>query len=312
MRKDTAARNMEEKLQDWKIKDAIWEFMNYLHTVRKTPHNTEVSYEHDLRKMERYLAEQQVTELGAVTETFLNSYMLYLEREKMAPATVSRNVAAIRKFYQYAYRQHYVLDDPSENLRPPKVERKLPEILSVEEVDLLMRQPDGLTPKGMRDKAMLELIYATGIRVSELIHLKMEDLNLRLGYINCAEQEHGRVIPFGSAARCALETYLRQGRGKLLRQEASEYVFVNCSGKPMSRQGFWKVLKGYGKEAGIASDITPHTLRHSFAAHLLQNGADLKSVQEMLGHSDISTTQMYLNMGVYQMRAVYNKSHPRK
>ncbi len=303
---------MLEKEESWKIKDAIWEFISYLHTVKKTPHNTEVSYEHDLRKMERYLAEQQVTELNAVTETFLNSYMLYLEREQMAPATVSRNVAAIRKFYQYVLRQHYVTEDPSENLRPPKVERKIPEVLSVEEVDLLLSQPDSSTPKGMRDKAMLELLYATGIRVSELIHLKRNDLNIRLGYINCAEQERGRVIPFGSAARAALELYLQQGRKKLLRENDCEYVFVNCSGKPMSRQGFWKVLKVYGKEAGITSDITPHILRHSFAAHLLQNGADLKSVQEMLGHSDISTTQMYLNMGIYQMREVYDKSHPRK
>lgn len=303
---------MLEKEESWKIKDAIWEFISYLHTVKKTPHNTEVSYEHDLRKMERYLAEQQVTELNAVTETFLNSYMLYLEREQMAPATVSRNVAAIRKFYQYVLRQHYVTEDPSENLRPPKVERKIPEVLSVEEVDLLLSQPDSSTPKGMRDKAMLELLYATGIRVSELIHLKRNDLNIRLGYINCAEQERGRVIPFGSAARAALELYLQQGRKKLLRENDCEYVFVNCSGKPMSRQGFWKVLKVYGKEAGITSDITPHILRHSFAAHLLQNGADLKSVQEMLGHSDISTTQMYLNTGIYQMREVYDKSHPRK
>ena len=205
---------MLEKEESWKIKDAIWEFISYLHTVKKTPHNTEVSYEHDLRKMERYLAEQQVTELNAVTETFLNSYMLYLEREQMAPATVSRNVAAIRKFYQYVLRQHYVTEDPSENLRPPKVERKIPEVLSVEEVDLLLSQPDSSTPKGMRDKAMLELLYATGIRVSELIHLKRNDLNIRLGYINCAEQERGRVIPFGSAARAALELYLQQGRKK--------------------------------------------------------------------------------------------------
>ncbi len=301
-----------EKKENWKIKDAIWEFVIYLHTVKKTSHNTEISYERDLRKMERYLAEHQVTDLNAVTETFLNSYMLYLERERLSPATVSRNVAAIRTFCQYVVRQHYIEEDPSENLRPPKVERKAPEILSVDEMDLLMRQPDCSTPKGIRDKAMLELLYATGIRVSELIQLKLEDLNLQMGYITCAGQEKGRVIPFGSAARNALKEYLEKGRKKLLRDGNGEYVFVNCSGKPMSRQGFWKVLKTYGREAGINADLTPHILRHSFAAHLLQNGADLKSVQEMLGHSDISTTQMYLDMGIYQMRAVYNKSHPRK
>lgn len=162
--------------------------------------------------MERYLAEHQVTDLNAVTETFLNSYMLYLERERLSPATVSRNVAAIRTFCQYVVRQHYIEEDPSENLRPPKVERKAPEILSVDEVDLLMRQPDCSTPKGIRDKAMLELLYATGIRVSELIQLKLEDLNLQMGYITCAGQEKGRVIPFGSAARNALKEYLEKGR----------------------------------------------------------------------------------------------------
>jgi len=199
-----------EKKENWKIKDAIWEFVIYLHTVKKTSHNTEISYERDLRKMERYLAEHQVTDLNAVTETFLNSYMLYLERERLSPATVSRNVAAIRTFCQYVVRQHYIEEDPSENLRPPKVERKAPEILSVDEVDLLMRQPDCSTPKGIRDKAMLELLYATGIRVSELIQLKLEDLNLQMGYITCAGQEKGRVIPFGSAARNALKEYLEK------------------------------------------------------------------------------------------------------
>lgn len=303
---------MPEKEQNWKIKDAIWEFIMYLRTVKKTPHNTEVSYEHDLRKMERYLAAQQVTELDRVSETFLNSYMLYLEREQMSPATVSRNVAAIRAFYQYAVRQNYVAEDPSENLRPPRVERKAPEILSVEEVDLLMNQPDTSTVKGLRDKAMLEILYATGIRVSELIHLRLRDLHLALGYISCTESDRERVIPFGKAAGEALKNYLEHGRSGLLREETCDFLFLNCLGKPMSRQGFWKVLKGYGKNAGIATDLTPCILRHSFAVHLLQNGADVKSVQEMLGHSDISTTQMYLNMGIYRIRSVYNRTHPRK
>lgn len=305
-------KKMPEKEENWKIKDVIWEFVTYLRTVKKTSHNTEVSYERDLRKMERYLAAQQVTELGKVSETFLNSYMLYLEREQLSPATVSRNVASIRAFYQYAVRRKYVEEDPSENLRPPRVERKAPEILSVEEVDLLMNQPDTDTIKGLRDKAMLEILYATGIRVSELIHLRMNDLNLTLGYISCKEADKERVIPFGKTAGEALKQYLEHGRSGLLREEACDFLFLNCSGKPMSRQGFWKVLKGYGKSAGITSDLTPCILRHSFAAHLLQNGADLKSVQEMLGHSDISATQMYLNMGIFRMRSVYNRAHPRK
>lgn len=303
---------MPEKEENLKIKNVIGEFVVYLRTVKKTSHNTVVSYERDLRKMERYLAEQKVTELSMVSETFLNSYMLYLEREKLSPATVSRNVAAIRAFYHYLMRERRISEDPSEKLRPPRVERRVPEILSVDEVDLLMRQPDTETVKGLRDKAMLEILYATGIRVSELIHLKVEDVHLPLGYISCSEPDRERVVPFGRAAGEALKKYLEHGRCGLLKGEDCDCLFLNCSGKPMSRQGFWKVLKGYGKEAGIRTDLTPYTLRHSFAAHLIQNGADLKSVQEMLGHSDVSTTQMYLNMGIYQMRTVYNKSHPRK
>lgn len=295
-----------------KITDTIREFMEYLRTVKKIARNTELSYERDLKKMETYLAKYQVTELNQVTETFLNSYMLYLEREHFSPATVSRNVAVIRAFCQYMMRQRYVSEDPAEHLRPPKVERQAPEILSVAEVELLMEQPDIAVPKGLRDKAMLELLYATGIRVSELIGLRMEAVHLSMGYISCCGHEKERVVPFGSAAQKALQMYLERGRDCLLKEEDSGYLFVNCSGRPMSRQGFWKVLKAYGKEAGIAKDLTPHTLRHSFAAHLLQNGADIRAVQEMLGHSDVSTTQMYLNMGIYQMREVYDRSHPRK
>ena len=202
--------------------------------------------------------------------------------------------------------------DPSEGLKPPKVEKKMPEILTVEEVDLLLAQPDDKSPKGIRDKAMLELLYATGIRVSELIHLNLSDVNMQLGYITCTEHEKDRIVPFGNTAKRALERYVKESRGALLSAREEVYFFLNCSGKPMSRQGFWKVLKGYVNQAGIMADITPHTLRHSFATHLLQNGADLKSVQEMLGHSDISTTQMYLNMGIYKMRDVYTRAHPRK
>lgn len=303
---------MAVQKENGNIGDAIRIFVEYLRTEKKTARNTELCYERDLKKMEIYLAGQQVTELNMVTETFLNSYMLHLEREKLSAATVSRNVASIRAFYQYMVRRHYIQEDPSEHLRPPRVERQAPEILSVEEVDLLMRQPDTKTPKGLRDKAMLELLYATGIRVSELTGLQMEDVHLSLGYISCCGEEKERVIPFGSAAAEALEKYLEEGRDRLLKEGGGSFLFVNCSGKPMSRQGFWKVLKTYGKEAGITKDLTPHTLRHSFAAHLLQNGADVRSVQKMLGHSDLSTTQMYLNAGMYQMRAVYNRSHPRK
>ena len=292
--------------------NAIQDFIQYLHNVKKVSHNTEVSYERDLRKMFAWLNQQGIDSVDQVTNTNLNSYMLYLERQKLAASTISRSVATMRAFFQYQLKENHIKTDPTEGLKPPKVEKKAPEILTVEEVDLLLSQPDTNTPKGVRDKAMLELLYATGIRVSELIHLKMSDVNMRLCYITCQEHDRDRIVPFGNTAKHAVENYVKEARGVLLGAHSEEYLFVNCSGKPISRQGFWKVLKGYVDKAGIVADITPHTLRHSFAIHLLQNGADLKSVQEMLGHSDISTTQMYLNMGIYKMRDVYTKAHPRK
>jgi integrase/recombinase XerD len=202
--------------------------------------------------------------------------------------------------------------DPSESLKPPKVEKKVPEIMTVEEVDLLLKQPSLHTPKGLRDKAMLEILYATGIRVSELVHLKMTDVNLKMGYVICTENNKERMIPFGTIAKKSLEDYLKHGRGALVGAKDCGMLFTNCSGNPMSRQGFWKLLKGYARAANITTDITPHTLRHSFATHLIQNGADLKSVQEMLGHADISSTQMYLHMNMNKIRDVYVKAHPRK
>ena len=292
--------------------DAICKFIHYLHNVKKTSKNTEVSYERDLKKMEQYLATLQITDVVQVTETHLNSYMLYLEREKFAPSTVSRNVAAMRAFFQYLLKEQVIDHDPTDHLKPPKVEKKVPEILTVEEVDLLLKQPSSDTPKGLRDKAMLEILYATGIRVSELVHLELSDLNLRMGYIVCTEHSKERMIPFGSMARKSLEDYLDRGRPALVGAADCGRLFTNCSGNPMSRQGFWKILKGYARAANIMTDITPHTLRHSFATHLIQNGADLKSVQEMLGHADISSTQMYLHMNMNKIRDVYVKAHPRK
>ena len=218
----------------------------------------------------------------------------------------------MRAFFQYCCQQGMLSENPADILKAPKIEKKMPGILTVEEVDLLLNQPKENTAKGVRDKAMLELLYATGIRVSELIGLKLENINLKLGYITCEASEKERVIPCGNAATMAVKEYLEQAREELLSHTESDCLFVNCSGKPMSRQGFWKVLKTYASSAGIQQDITPHTLRHSFAAHLVQNGADLKSVQEMLGHSDISTTQIYLNMNVNKIRDVYLKAHPRK
>ena len=294
------------------VEEQIQAFIDYLHNVKHTSENTELSYHRDLNKVKAYLEEQGITDIKKVTSTTLNSYVLYMEKNKFSAATISRNIASLKAFYHYLYREGIVSEDAAEQLRAPKIEKKMPEILSVEEVDLLLRQPSDRTPKGLRDRAMLELLYATGIRVSELIHLEMSDVNLAMGYINCRDTDSERVIPFGSQAKKALQQYMHTVRNGFLKEQESEVLFTNCSGKPMSRQGFWKVLKHYAQTAGIEKDITPHTLRHSFAAHLIQNGADLKSVQEMLGHSDISTTQMYLNMNVYKIRDVYTKAHPRK
>lgn len=289
----------------------IQNFIQYLHQVKQTSVNTEVSYARDLRKMSEYLAAQGVVDLNAVTATNLNSYVLFLEKEGMKPSTISRNIASMKAFYHYLGKERRMVNDPSGLLKAPKIEKKMPTILSTEEVTRLLEQPGGNSPKELRDKAMLELLYATGIRVSELISLRIKDVNLQMEYVSCTDGHKERIIPFGKVARDALQSYLQNGRGRLIEEDSCEWLFTNCSGQAMSRQGFWKLIKSYGKKAGIQAEITPHTLRHSFAAHLVSNGADLKSVQEMLGHSDISTTQIYSQVGQGRIREVYLKAHPR-
>lgn len=289
----------------------VREFISYLHNTKKTSTNTEVSYQRDLKKMVVYLSGKGITDIREVSELDLQGYISEMERGNFASSTVSRSVASIRALFQYLFKEGKIRKDPSDNLKPPKVEKKMPEILSVEEVDKLLKQPDTVTPKGIRDTAMLELLYATGMRVSELLHLRIEDLNLDFGYVSCHENGKERIIPIGSVSRKALADYMEKARPVFVRDDGVTALFTNCSGKAMSRQGFWKVLKGYADEAGIQGDITPHTLRHSFAVHMLQNGADVKSVQEMMGHSDISTTQVYLGMNMNKMRDVYMRAHPR-
>lgn len=286
-------------------------FISYLHNEKKTSENTELSYKRDLAKLRTFLSEQGISDVAKITATNLNSYVLYLEKEKFAPATISRNIASTKAFFHYLYHDKKISEDVSENLKAPKIEKKAPEIMTMQEVALLLEQPSGNSAKEIRDKAMLELLYATGIRVSELISLKLSDLNMQMSFVICRDTNKERVIPFGNKARNALLHYLEQARGELIEDADSEFLFANCSGQPMSRQGFWKLIKSYAKKAGITADITPHTLRHSFAAHLVENGADLKSVQEMLGHSDISTTQIYANMNQNHIREVYAKAHPR-
>ncbi|MEI3244956.1 MAG: site-specific tyrosine recombinase XerD [Lachnospiraceae bacterium] len=289
------------------MRDEIQEFMTYLREDKKSSANTEASYRRDLQKAAAYFAEQEITDVRQITATNIRSYLLYLEKRQFASSTVSRNVASLHAFFHYLFRVRKIEEDPSEQLHPPKVEKKAPVILSVDQLDRLMNQPREDTTKGMRDRAMLELLYATGIRVSELISLKVTDVNLPLAYIS--SPSHDRMIPFGDTARQSLQRYLGVARPALIGDNC-EYLFPNCQGHPMSRQGFWKLLKGYAEDAGIQEDITPHTLRHSFAAHLIENGADIHTVQQMLGHSDISTTQMYVQMHVQRMRTVYDTCHP--
>ena len=293
------------------MKEEIGKFIEFLHVEKQTSKNTEVSYERDLKKMCQYLEEQGVTSAKTISATVLNSYVFYLEQGGMKPATISRSIASMKAFFAYLYKQHKIEEDPTEKIKAPKIEKKLPSILSTEEITQLLEQPSGNSPKELRDKAMLELLYATGIRVSELISLKTSDVNIQMEYLNCIDAHKERTIPFGKKAKEALNNYLTNGRPRLVENEECNWLFTNCSGRSMSRQGFWKLIKYYAEKAGITADITPHTLRHSFAAHLVENGADLKSVQEMLGHSDISTTQMYAKLNQNKLRDVYSKAHPR-
>ncbi len=293
----------------------IRSFMSYMEGEKKASQNTLVSYERDLHQMSEYLADNGILSVSKVTKTSLNSYILYLERNGRAATTISRVMASMRAFFHYELRQGNLRKDPTELLKTPRIERKAPEILSVEEVDRLLAQPGDSTAKEVRDKAMLELLYATGLRVSELISLRLADVNLNIGFVTCRDGDRERTVPFGKAARQALLRYLQQARGQLLKGGELPDLFVNCNGKPMSRQGFWKIIKYYGEKAGIDADITPHTLRHSFAAHLLGGGADIQAVQAMMGHADLATTQMYAAYAAKErdsVRQAYQGAHPRR
>ncbi len=286
-------------------------FIAYLSHEKHTAENTRVSYRRDLIKLQDFMGRLDITEVKDVRFENLEAYVKSLEEQEFKAATISRNVASIKAFFHFLYRMDKVETDISEKLQAPKIRKKLPEVISVEEMERLLEQPSGEQPKMLRDKAMLELLYATGIRVTELVCLQLSDLNLQTDTLLCRDGEKERSIPFGPRTKAALIHYLEHGRGELLKGEKSQFLFLNCSGQPMSRQGFWKLLKTYGKQAGISKEITPHTFRHSFAAHLVENGADLRSVQLMLGHSDISTTHIYTLLGGNHLRQVYEKAHPR-
>lgn len=270
-------------------------FASFLENERQMAKNTLVSYERDLRQMISWMAGRGVTESGKVTETLLVSYVLWLERQGKATTTISRVVASMKSFFAYEQKQGIIGTNPAEGIKAPKVEKKAPTIMTAEEVEAFLAQTRGKTLKKIRDRAMMELLCATGLRVSELIDLKVQDLNFQIGYVICRDEDRERAIPFGREAQDALLTYLSEGREKLLKSGSTDLLFVNISGKAMSRQGFWKIIKFYGDKAGIRKEITPQALRNSFAAHLLKSGADIRSMQAMLGHSDLSVTHAYVS-----------------
>ena len=291
--------------------ECIQLFSEYLSRDKGASDNTLNSYMRDIRQLGEYLESNMSCELDAANESNLADYISYLRSEGKSVSTVSRNIASIKCLYSYLCINRYILVNPSLKLVPDKNEQKLPQILTSKEVNLLLDQPECIDFKGYRDKAMLELLYATGIRVSELISLNIDDVNLGANVIRCMGRGKERIIPMYPKAVKALSEYISIIRPQMVSTPSEQSLFVNVSGERMSRQGFWKIIKYYQKKAGIEKDITPHTLRHSFAAHLLENGADIKSIQEMLGHSDISSTQVYSHLIKQQLKDVYNKAHPR-
>lgn len=287
-------------------------YLLHLKVERGLAQNTLESYRRDLTKFVMYLRRQGVIALEQVERREILAFMEDLHNNGRAAATISRNLAAIRSFYGFLSQENLVGNNPSTELDSPKIPKRLPNIMTVSQVAKLLEQPDDKNPSGLRDKAMLELLYATGIRVSELVDLNIADVNLDMGFLRClGKGSKERIVPVGKSAIKSIDTYLHKGRGKLIRDIQEEAVFVNFHGRRLTRQGFWKILKKYVRNAGFTGDITPHTLRHSFATHLLENGADLRAVQEMLGHSDITTTQIYTQVTAIRLRDVYQQYHPR-
>jgi len=291
--------------------DYVASYHNYLENEKHASANTLSSYVRDVNQFRDWLMGQGVTDLRKVKKELITRYMENLNSRGKSPATITRSAASLKSFYGYMVSSGIMKTNPAKGVASAKVERKYPEVLTSREVELFLEQPKCVDEKGYRDHAMLELLYATGIRVSELIGLNMEDVNLPAGFIRCSSRGKERIIPLYQAAVKALQDYVKDIRPRLIASPDETALFVNMSGERMSRQGFWKIIKYYQERADINKDITPHMLRHSFAVHLLENGADLRSIQEMLGHADISSTQIYTHVIKKQLKDVYNKAHPR-
>lgn len=286
------------------------QFFKFLEIDKKASSNTLQSYKRDLKQFEDYLEEKGL-KYNKLEEEDVKEYLQYLTEQGKKPSTISRTIASIRAFYQYEIKNKKNIQNPTENIQSPKIEKRKPSILTSEEVELLLNQPKDVDLKGTRDKAMLEFAYATGMRVTEIISLNINDIDLVNGTVACKNGNKQRTIPLGALSLSALKEYVENARKILVRSEKENALFVNLNGRRLTRQGFWKIIKYYQEQANITKDITPHTLRHSFATHLLQNGADLKSIQMMLGHSDISSTQVYMQFQNDGLNEIYKKSHPR-
>lgn len=292
------------------VSDLLQAYEDYLRTEKNASANTISSYMRDVTQFMSAMKQQDLTPQEVLPQD-VEEYIHSLTRKGKSAATVTRSLASIKSFFTCLMSLGVVQSNPAKNVAPAKVERKLPQVLTGREVELFLEQPECTDLKGFRDRAMLELLYATGIRVSELIDLDVDDLNLSDGVLHCESKGRSRIIPLYPAAIRALSEYVQAVRPQLVESEEETALFVNMNGTRMSRQGFWKLIKYYQEKAGIQKDITPHTLRHSFAAHLLENGADLHSIQEMLGHADISSTQIYSRLVNQHLKDVYRKAHPR-
>ena len=285
-------------------------FFGFLENEKKVSTNTLQSYKRDLKQFEKYIQENEEN-YAELTNEGIKTYIKHMQEIGKKPSTISRGLASIRSFYQYEAKNKAVKSDPTDGIQSPKIEKRVPSILTSNEVALLLDQPKNVNLKGTRDKAMLEFAYATGMRVTEIISLNVEDINLVTGYATCSNGKKERTVPIGNMSLKALKDYMVNARNTMIKDENEKALFVNVNGERLTRQGFWKIIKYYKEQAHIEKDITPHVLRHSFATHLLQNGADLKSIQTMLGHSDILSTQVYMQFQDESLKNVYKKAHPR-
>ena len=293
------------------MENQLKQFFKFLENDKKVSNNTLESYKRDLEQFKSYINSNN-KKYTKIKEEDIKDYLQYLLKEQnKKPSTISRMIASIRSFYQYEVKVGKIEKDPTINVQSPKIEKKAPCVLTSEEVELLLEQPNDIDLKGIRDKAMLEFAYATGMRVTEMISLNVEDLDLKNEVVICKSDRRTRTIPLGKMSINAIKEYLEKSRTILVKSEEEKALFVNLNGKRLTRQGFWKIIKFYQEQAHIEKDITPHTLRHSFATHLLQHGAELKAIQSILGHSDISSTQVYMKFQNAELSEIYKKAHPR-